>query len=233
MSVTSPDPRRWGSQARLGSAAVAALLLLLVSVLHVSDATGQSAEECAGAVPNAGTNPGLVSDCAVLLSVHDALGTNVTLNWDAGLRITSWDGVIVGGTPLRVTSLRLKELGLSAPILYAVTGLTGLEVLDLSRNRLSGAIPPAIGDLTDLKFLYLNGNELSGSIPPGLGSLSKLRHLLLDSNNLTGTVPSELVSLANLEFLHVQDNSLTGCVPRELADRVGLVVSHDGLPSCE
>jgi hypothetical protein len=40
-----------------------------------------------------------------------------------------------------------------------------LEYLDLSSNRLTGAIPPELGNLTNLTGLHLYGNRFTGCIP--------------------------------------------------------------------
>ena len=50
-----------------------------------------------GAVTNASSNPGLVSDCETLLEARDTLvGTGTSLNWSPNTPITSWDGVYGG-----------------------------------------------------------------------------------------------------------------------------------------
>ena len=105
------------------------------------------------AVPDAAKNPGLVSDCEALLVARDPLRGSARLNWSADTPIADWDGLTIGGTPRRVTGLRLNE------------------------RLLTGKIPPELGSLDNLQLLYLSGNELSGEIPEELGSLSNLKWL--------------------------------------------------------
>ena len=75
-------------------------------------------DSCAtsNAVPDAANNPGLVSDCYVLLSARDTLAGNSSLNWSAETPITIWNGISVGGSPQRVTELALQNKTLSGTI---------------------------------------------------------------------------------------------------------------------
>ena len=65
--------------------------------------------ECSNgiAVPDPADNPGLVSDCAVLLGVKDALAGGDWLTWSSEVPIAEWRFVTVGGSPSRVHELRL------------------------------------------------------------------------------------------------------------------------------
>ena len=58
-------------------------IVLFGSASFASSVVLASKAACAsdGAVPNAGNNPGLVSDCAALLAARDALAGTATLNW--------------------------------------------------------------------------------------------------------------------------------------------------------
>ena len=67
-------------------------------------------------VPNPTANTGLVQDCTALLAARDALAGPGRLNWDGTRALSAWTGVTVGGTPQRVTGLRLGAQGLSGPV---------------------------------------------------------------------------------------------------------------------
>ena len=191
----------------------------------------QSGPACSadGAVPNAATNRGLLSDCEILLAVRDTLAGSGTLNWSSSIPIANWTGVIVRGTPQRVTWLHLHRRVLTGRIPPELGGLTGLNQLDLSYNQLTGTIPTALGSLTNLTALNLFVNRLAGPIPAELGRLTKLQALELWDNQLTGPIPPELGSLTNLQALHLNGNQLTGEIPPELGRLINLraLTLHD------
>ena len=123
---------------------------------------------CGLAVPDHVNNPGLVSDCETLLGLKDALQGTATLNWGVDVVIANWDGIAIGGTPSRVTSLGLDNEGLTGNIPARLGSLTELRHLDLSGNSLTGAIPADLRLLPGLEELRLSGNSLTGCIPPAL-----------------------------------------------------------------
>ena len=148
-------------------------------------------------------NPGLAADCARLLTARDTLAGTGTLNWSANVPIEDWDGVTVGGSPLRITELRLSEKGLTGEIPAGLGSLSNLEELWLSENQLTGEIPAELGNLPNLVELVLWDNELSGAIPAELGRLSNLELLSISQNRLTGGIPPELGNLTNLAELYL------------------------------
>ena len=198
-----------------------------------------------GAVVDA-TNDGLRSDCETLLAARDALVGTATLNWSADTPIAEWNGVVLGGTPGRVTELLLGGLSLNGGIPTELGSLADLRGLNLSENQLTGEIPTELGSLSNLQSLDLwgnqltgevpkelanlpnielidvTGNQLTGEIPTELGSLANLTKLYLSSNQLTGEIPMELGSLANLQLLDLSNNKLTGEIPTELGILTGL-----------
>ncbi|KAJ9450460.1 putative LRR receptor-like serine/threonine-protein kinase IRK [Diplonema papillatum] len=100
---------------------------------------------------------------------------------------------------------------------WLLYGLPRLEVLDVCRNRLAGAIPGPPGPRPSrraLKELCLCGNNLSGQVPFGVlsGVESSLRHLLLQGNELTGPLPP-LAGLRAVEVVDVSNNGFSGPLP--------------------
>ena len=169
-------------------------------------------------VPNPHSNPGLVADCKVLLSVLETVDPGGVLNWSANYPMSAWDGLWVDGSPDRVHGVAIDGNGLTGQIPSELGRLSNLQALDFASNHLTGTIPPALGNLSNLKHLSLDNNLLSGSVPQELGRLSNLEALDFASNHLTGTIPSALGNLSNLKHLSLDNNLLSGSIPQELGN---------------
>ncbi len=218
--------------ARLMTRAGLVLLALLAFAASVGTpvAFAQEATCSTGtAVPDVANNPGLVADCEALLaskSVLDPGGTR--LNWSATVSMSSWQGVTLSGTPLRVTELSLAgnpadpDRQLTGSIPAKLGDLDSLTFLYLYGNRLTGSIPAELGNIGSLLNLFLYDNRLTGSIPAELGDISGLLNLLLHDNQLTGNVPADLGDLSSLRVLNLKCNELMGSVPSELSGLSGL-----------
>ena len=188
--------------------------------------------ETGSAVAAPAANPGLVADCATLLQIRDVLAGTAVLNWSTERPIVEWDGVGVGGAPLRVQGLWLVQLGLNGWVPPKLGGLTSLHVLRLSANALGGVIPPNLGMLAELSHLSLEGNHLSGPIPAALGELTNLEVLELSHNYQTGEIPATLGELPNLERVTLDGNHLTGCIPPGLQNPQKGDLGSLRLPAC-
>ena len=191
-----------------------AIVLLGVVATFASSVVLATEDACAsgGAVADPDNNPGLVADCAALMAARDTLAGTATLNWAAETPIAEWDGVIVEGTPPRVTELSLSRRRLTGEIPVELGDLSNLEWLVLSSNQLTGEIPTELGNLSNLEQLWLGSNQLMGEIPTELGNLSSLERLYLHSNHLTGVLPEGLTGLSALEsFLFYNNPGL--CAP--------------------
>ena len=188
-------------------------------------ATGTPADagDCAsgGAVFDPANNPGLVSDCAVLLAARDTLAGTATLNWAADTPMSEWDGVSYHGTPERVTELSLNSRSLTGEIPTELGNLSNLWDLNLNRNQLTGEIPTELGNLSNLTGLSLSSNQLTGEIPTELGNLSNLQRLNLHDNRLTGELPQSLTGLTVLVTLSFYNNAGL-CAPIDEAFQIWL-----------
>ena len=145
-------------------------------------------------------NHGLVSDCEALLTAKDRIRGTATLNWSTNVAIESWKGVVISGTPKRITELNLNDSGLNGQIPRELGGLAKLKALRLSDNQLTGSIPRDLVRLTNLEILSLSNNLLTGSIPPELTRLANLKELYLAGNQLTGCVPDRLEDVEKNDF---------------------------------
>ncbi|KAK8986498.1 hypothetical protein V6N11_010054 [Hibiscus sabdariffa] len=113
-------------------------------------------------------------------------------------------------THLQVIDLTRNYLSGSIPSSLSQLPLTNLSLLG---NRLSGPIPPEIGDISTLQDVVLEDNLLGGSLPSNLGNLGRLDRLLLSANNFTGTIPESFGNLKNLTDFRIDGSSLSGQIP--------------------
>ena len=191
-------------------------------------------------VPEPELNPGLVNDCAALLTAREILIGNYDrsdnkplIDWRVDVAVSEWDGVTVSGSPARVRGLAVKTVsGGRGPLIGTIPPelglLSKLEVLDLGDGHwLSGPVPGELGRLSALKFLNLSNNPLSGPIPAELGALSNLEFLWVENHCLTGSIPRELGQLGKLRILGLKsplcdEDALTGEIPPELGQLASL-----------
>jgi hypothetical protein len=79
-----------------------------------------------------------------------------------------------------------------------------LTYLDLSGNRLSGAIPGRLARIRILNYLNVSWNALSGGIPRELGGMKSLTAADFSHNDLSGPVPD------NGQFAYFNASSFEG-----------------------
>lgn len=90
--------------------------------------------------------------------------------------------------------------------LPAISLLPRLTVLNLSRNRISGAVP-SLAALASLAELHLSKNAIT-SLPADLHALQHLAVLAVDRNELK-ELPKGLFSAPSLRDLNAAENSIT------------------------
>ncbi|XP_042519752.1 receptor-like protein 33 [Macadamia integrifolia] len=107
----------------------------------------------------------------------------------------------------------------ASPILGNLTSLLSEATFyfSISDNKLTGKIPFSICKATNLDILDLSKNQLSGNIPTCLGN-SSLGVLNLENNKLYGPIPSTFKNGCNLHTLKLNKNKLQGKVPRSLGN---------------
>ncbi|CAN6459436.1 unnamed protein product [Victoria cruziana] len=95
-----------------------------------------------------------------------------------------------------------------------LTDLKGLQKLNLQENQITGELnfSSSIFSWKELTELNLSKNRLSGAIPSQLGYLPVLTYLDLSDNFFSGEIPSELANL-KLNKLNLSDNKLVGRIP--------------------
>ena len=78
--------------------------------------------------------------------------------------------------------------GISHFLCEVKNGKSGLTVLDLKKNSLSGEIPDCWMNYPNITYISLKSNKFIGSIPKPLFSLEYLSHLDLGRNRLSGSI---------------------------------------------
>ncbi|KAI4370128.1 hypothetical protein MLD38_018509 [Melastoma candidum] len=162
------------------------------------------------------------------------------LNWSEDSTVCgNWAGVACDEGASAVVAVRLPGVGFHGPIPPNTLGrLSGLRILSLRLNAITGVFPPDLLRLRNLSGLYLqknnfsgplpmdfsgwsnltvlnlSGNGFNGSIPASISKLKLLVGLNLASNRLSGEIPN--LELPQLQFLNLSNNSLSGEVPRSL-----------------
>ncbi|XP_076956972.1 uncharacterized protein LOC143632298 [Bidens hawaiensis] len=100
-----------------------------------------------------------------------------------------------------------------------------LEVLDLSFNQLTGAIPESIGQLSKLYSLQLQNNSLTGILP---SNYSTTNILDLSNNRISGSLEQFLCSGIQepqpLEFLNLANNKMSGVISDCWKNFGGLII---------
>nr|XP_027070205.1 MDIS1-interacting receptor like kinase 2-like [Coffea arabica] len=135
-----------------------------------------------------------------------------------------WNGIVCNDAG-SVTEILLPGSGIYDELTnFSFSSFPNLVRLDLSENKLHGAIPHQIGALSKLTHLNLSfnrfegaENQIHGSIPSEIGNLKNLKYLFFESNQLTGQIPPTLGSLTTLIYLDLSSNQISGSIPLQLS----------------
>nr|XP_027070457.1 LRR receptor-like serine/threonine-protein kinase RCH1 isoform X2 [Coffea arabica] len=120
-----------------------------------------------------------------------------------------------GISGLKLLNISRNELGGSLP---TFNGFQKLEVLDLSRNSLRGNINLQFDGLDSLKSLNLSYNNFTGPLPTSLGKNNLLQELQLSTNGFQGEIPVGLVKYGNLSLIDLSHNNLSGSIPERFGE---------------
>ncbi|KAK4591222.1 hypothetical protein RGQ29_021427 [Quercus rubra] len=99
-----------------------------------------------------------------------------------------------------------------------------LEVLDVSNNLLTGALPHCWEYWQSLTHLDLGSNDISGRIPYSMGSLVALQSLHLQNNRISGNIPSSLKKCSDLSLIDIGENPLSGAIPPWIGEMTSLTI---------
>ncbi|XP_058111840.1 receptor-like protein 7 [Magnolia sinica] len=108
----------------------------------------------------------------------------------------------------------LSNNSLSGEIPVAICNITSLQVLNLSRNRLTGWIPRCLSEISDvLNVLNLRGNAFNGALLQSFKEGCNVQTLDLSENQLEGQVPRSLANCTMLEVLNLGNNQINDTFP--------------------
>jgi hypothetical protein len=126
----------------------------------------------------------------------------------------SQDFVCVQCAADSITGIALSNVGMEGTLPDAVSNLSFLTQLSLTKNALTGTIPATgVAKLTALTGLYLANTEMTGTLPGSVGGLSNLVFLILNNNKFSGPVPPSLASLSQLRMISLWGNQFDGALP--------------------
>ena len=117
-----------------------------------------------------------------------------------------------GGTPQRKLALHWNQISGALPMAY--WHLAGLDLIELSMNKISGSLPDGVGRMKWSMHLHLAGNKLVGTLPAGLRSLRKLEGMAASCNEFSGSMPESITFLPLEICLRLEQNNLSGAIPQ-------------------
>lgn len=156
-----------------------------------------------------------VEDKQALLDFLAGVPRGHVLNWSEGTTVCgNWKGVVCNKEGSRVVELRLPGIGFDSRIPpNTLSRLSGLQILSLRANGLTGGFPADFSNLTALTGLHLQLNSFYGSLPSNFSAWKNLTVLDLSYNDFNGSIPGSISSLTQLTALNLSNNSLSGPIP--------------------
>ena len=100
--------------------------------------------------------------------------------------------------------------------------MTGLEVIDLSDNKIEESIPDIFSSLESLKEFDVERNLLQGNPFTDVVNAASLESFKISSNFLSGTIPADISKLSGLTTLWMAENRFEGNLPVEMGDLTNL-----------
>jgi Leucine-rich repeat (LRR) protein len=180
----------------------------------------------------------------ILLNFYNVLDGRNWKNDDGWLELNQnvceWHGIGCDQSTGRVTSIILRNNGLSGTVPSDLFDMPSLRVLNLESNEISFDFTAAanaaslesldltstglksltgvasLSSLPNLTFLSVASNQLAGPIPEALYRMTQLEELVLSHNEFSGPVNTLIGGMTSLKRFAANDNKLTGQLPTEI-----------------
>uniref|UniRef100_A0A5B6YUF7 Protein kinase domain-containing protein n=1 Tax=Davidia involucrata TaxID=16924 RepID=A0A5B6YUF7_DAVIN len=154
-------------------------------------------------------------DKQALLSFLQNINHSRPLNWDESTSAcNNWTGVTCNHDRSRIIAVRLPGVGFRGLIpANTLSRLSGLQILSLRSNAISGPFPSDFTELGNLNALYLQFNHFSGPLPSDFAVWKNLSIIDLSNNAFNGSIPSSISNLTHLTALNLANNSLSAEIP--------------------
>ncbi|GFP81062.1 probable inactive receptor kinase at4g23740 [Phtheirospermum japonicum] len=156
-----------------------------------------------------------VEDKRALLDFIARISHLRSLNWDErASACNNWTGVTCNHDKSRIIAVRLPAIGFKGDIpTNTLSRLSGLRILCLRSNGISGPFPSDFLKLRNLTDLYLQFNNFHGPLPLDFSIWKNLSILDLSNNDFNGSIPSSISNLTHLTSLNFSNNSFSGKIP--------------------
>lgn len=154
-------------------------------------------------------------------AVPDLRSLQTLLHLD--LSFNAFTGAFPSTLPESLVQVSMRNNSLSGALdSRSLKRLNCLQVLDLSSNRLNGAVPFALFELPALQQVTLSFNGFRSVEAPwhAWGARSEVVAVDLSNNEIGGVVPVFFALLPRLASLSLEENRLVGMLPVEYALKV-------------
>ncbi|CAM8941097.1 unnamed protein product [Rhodiola kirilowii] len=154
-------------------------------------------------------------DKQALMDFINSLPHSRALNWNHNSTVCdNWTGVVCSRDKSRVIAVRLPGVGFQGPLPpNTLSRVSGLQILSLRSNGISGPFPSDFSNLRNLSFLYLQFNDFSGPLPSDFTVWRNLSIVNLSNNAFNGSIPKSISSLTQLTAVNLANNLLSGDIP--------------------
>ncbi|KAK1409104.1 hypothetical protein QVD17_35629 [Tagetes erecta] len=156
-----------------------------------------------------------VEEKKILINFIQSISHSRVINWDMrSSACVNWIGITCNHDSSTIIALRLPAFSLHGPIpTNTLSQLSGLQILSLRSNGLTGRIPSDFSNLRNLTALYLQSNAFYGPLPLNFSNWDNLSILDLSNNAFNGTIPPSISTLTHLTALNLANNSFSGQIP--------------------